>query len=494
MTRFGLMTLTRRLKLGFGAVILILAIMIALNGSEMLWVSLTETWIGRAQDQVQVANEISTSAFLMDNELSALSEATARGYGITDAQQGFEAKATALTTALETALASEEAGSEGATALETVSALHSQYVEDAGEAFALAKTDPVNLPAKLTPLMDLGTKLQEAATSYQDHAMTRQAAKLDRLGFMAVSVVIITAVLGTIGFVGAILAAWWISRQIRRELNEAVSGIGSSVSELLAVASQVAAGAAQTSVATNEATVTVEEVKQTATVTLEKATGVAEDSRGAAEAAESGLVWVQKNEAGIERAQSGMRSIVEAVAQVSGHSRDIEEIMSAVNDLAEQSNLLSVNASIEAAKAGEYGRGFTVVAQEVKSLAEQSKQAVGRVRALLGEIQKSSAVAVRAAEQGRDNAEAGRERIMNSNEVIQRMAEGAVLAADSTAQIAASSHQQLAGMEQIGQAITSVNAATEQSVAGTKQVEQEVKHLEELALRLRRLVDARAMV
>ena len=78
------------------------------------------------------------------------------------------------------------------------------------------------------------------------------------------------------------------------------------------------------------------------------------------------------------------------------------DIIASVNDLAEQSNLLSVNASIEAAKAGEHGKGFAVVAQEVKSLAEQSKQAVAQVRTMLGEIQKASQTAVQAAAGGRE--------------------------------------------------------------------------------------------
>jgi methyl-accepting chemotaxis protein len=185
-----------------------------------------------------------------------------------------------------------------------------------------------------------------------------------------------------------------------------------------------------------------------------------------------------------------MDIVCETVGRLSEQIQTAGDIIGAVNDLAEQSNLLSVNASIEAAKAGAYGKGFTVVAQEVKSLAEQSKQAVGQVRTILNEIQKASETAVRAAEEGREVVDAGRHQSVEAGEVIQSLAEGAVNIAQDIAQIAASSRQQLAGMEQIGQAMGSITDATGQSVVGTRQVEQEAQRLQELAVDLKRLVGA----
>jgi methyl-accepting chemotaxis protein len=151
-----------------------------------------------------------------------------------------------------------------------------------------------------------------------------------------------------------------------------------------------------------------------------------------------------------------------------------------------------VNASIEAAKAGDQGKGFTVVAQEVKNLAEQSKQAVSQVRSILSEIQKAGNTAVQAAQQSRETIEAGRLQSLESGEAIHALAESVNDSAQSAAQIAASSRQQLAGMEQISQAIESINQAGNQSVSGTRQVEQEIKRLQELALHLKRLVGAEA--
>jgi methyl-accepting chemotaxis protein len=99
---------------------------------------------------------------------------------------------------------------------------------------------------------------------------------------------------------------------------------------------------------------------------------------------------------------------------------------------------------------------------------------------------------VQAAEQGIEAVESGSQRSVESSEIIQTLADGAVGVAQAQVQISASSQQQLAGMEQIGQAIASINEAGSQSAAGTRQVEQEVKRLQALALELKQLVEVDA--
>jgi methyl-accepting chemotaxis protein len=112
------------------------------------------------------------------------------------------------------------------------------------------------------------------------------------------------------------------------------------------------------------------------------------------------------------------------------------------------------------------------------------------VRAVLSEIQKASTVVVRAAEQGRETVEAGRNEASFALENISTRVQVANRAAEATSQIAATSRQQLAGMEQISSAITNINEAGRQSVMGTREVEKEVGQLQELTLSLRSLVDA----
>src|SRR5207253_8764623 len=118
-----------------------------------------------------------------------------------------------------------------------------------------------------------------------------------------------------------------------------------------------------------------------------------------------------------------MEAIAESIAGLSEQTQAISEIITTVNDLADQSNLLAVNAAIEAAKAGEQGKGFAVVAQEVRNLAEQSKQATAQVRTILGEIQRAANAAVLATEQGTRVVEGGMGLTQRAGDVIGQLAD-----------------------------------------------------------------------
>ncbi|MDD5180891.1 MAG: methyl-accepting chemotaxis protein, partial [Gallionellaceae bacterium] len=157
-------------------------------------------------------------------------------------------------------------------------------------------------------------------------------------------------------------------RQSTQEIHEGVSMLASGASQILATTTQFAAGAAQTSSAVSETSVTVEEVKQTAQMASQKAKHVLENAKKAAQFSQTGSKAVGEAIQGMHRVQEQMESIAGSIVRLSEQSQAIGEIIATVNDLAEQSNLLAVNAAIEASKAGEQGKGFVVVAQEIKSL------------------------------------------------------------------------------------------------------------------------------
>lgn len=278
-------------------------------------------------------------------------------------------------------------------------------------------------------------------------------------------------------------------REVNKEIWEGVNVLGSSASEILAATTQVAAGATETATAVGETTTTIEEVKQTAQVSSQKAKYVSESAQKAAQVSLGGKKSVQDAIEGMHGIRERMESIAASVLKLSEQSQSIGEIIATVNDLAEQSNLLSVNAAIEAAKAGEHGRGFAVVAQEVKSLAEQSKQATAQVRTILGDIQKATGAAVMATEQGSKAVEAGMKQSTEAGESIRMLADSISEAAQAATQIAASSQQQLVGMDQVALAMENIKQATTQNAASTKQAEVAARSLHELGLKLKGLVE-----
>lgn len=276
-------------------------------------------------------------------------------------------------------------------------------------------------------------------------------------------------------------------RELNRELQGGINVLASSGSEILAATSQMASGATQTATAVNETTATVEQVKQTAHLATEKSQHVADIAQQAVHDALAGRQAVDEAVDGMGQIMAQMEAVTDSIVRLSELGQVIGEIISTVNDLAEQSNLLAVNAAIEAAKAGEHGKGFSVVAQEVRHLAGQSKQATAQVRTILGDIQKATSASVMATEQGTRAVEAGMRQSSRAGETIRALADTVEEAATAAQQIAASSKEQLVGMDQIALAMQNIKTATSQHVAGTRQTEEAAMKLHDLGNRLQDL-------
>lgn len=271
---------------------------------------------------------------------------------------------------------------------------------------------------------------------------------------------------------------------------EAANVLGASSSEIVASTAQLAASASQSAAAVAETTATVEEVRQTVELASQKARHVSDSAQKAVQGSLSGRKSAEDVGAGMQRIHQQMEAIATSMARLSEHSQTIGQIIATVEDLAVQSNLLAVNAAIEAAKAGEHGKGFGVVAQEVKSLAAQSRQATGEVRAILGDIQAATTSAVLATQQGGQAVEAGNRQTEAASDSIQALSGSISEAAQAATQIAASSQQQLVGVEQVAGAMESIKLASSQNMASARQLETAARNLDDVGQRLRQLVAA----
>ncbi len=273
------------------------------------------------------------------------------------------------------------------------------------------------------------------------------------------------------------------------QIVEGTSVLASSTSEILTATSQLASTASETAVAVSETTTTVEEVKQTARISSDKARHVADSSQKVEQISQSGRKSAEDAVEGMKRIRAQMESIAKSMVRLSEQSHAIGEIITSVDDISQQSNLLAVNAAIEAAKAGEHGRGFAVVAEAIKNLASQSKQATAQVRIILSDIQKATGAAVMATEQGTKVVEAGSIQSALAVESICQLADNIAEAAQSATQIAATSQQQFVGMEQVVGAMESIKLASQQTVASTKQADAAAKNLHQLGQKLKELVE-----
>lgn len=278
-------------------------------------------------------------------------------------------------------------------------------------------------------------------------------------------------------------------QDVMREIRQGAEVLSASASEILATTTQVSGAATETATAVSETTVTVEEVKQTAQVSAKKASYVSETAQKSAEVSQIGTNAVAETIEEMNRIREQMGAIAESIVRLSEQSQQIGDIVATVNDLADQSNLLAVNAAIEAAKAGDQGKGFAVVAQEVRSLAEQSKQATAQVRTILTDVQKATSAAVMATEQGTKAVEAGAKQASQAGDAVQKLAASILEASQAATQIAVSSQQQLLGMDQVTSAMENIKEASTQNVAGTKQAQVAAQNLQELGLKLKQVVE-----
>jgi methyl-accepting chemotaxis protein len=272
--------------------------------------------------------------------------------------------------------------------------------------------------------------------------------------------------------------------QLVTEIRGAVKSVAAAAAEILAATSQQVSATAEEATAVRQTATTVAEVRQTAEAAARRTRMVAELAQRVAVTAEDGRKSVEDSIKGSDAARVRMEALAERILSFSEQAEAIADINATVGELAEQSNLLAVNAGIEAAKAGEAGKGFAVVAAEVKGLAERCKEATGQVRRIVVELQKSAQTTVIAAEQGVKAAESGTVTAQRSGEAIGALAASVTEASQSAQQIMAAAEQQEAGMDQIALAIQNIEQSSAQTVAAMQQVERATKDLNDLAQRL----------
>lgn len=274
-----------------------------------------------------------------------------------------------------------------------------------------------------------------------------------------------------------------------RQLSEGIAVLSGSAAEISTTTTQFSTTTQEVATSVNEVMVSMREVKQTTGLSNEKAQEMAERSRNVVETSRNGRQAVQHTVESINSIQEQMMSIADSVVGLSEQSQSIGEIIAAVDDVADQSRLLAVNASIEAVKAGEQGKGFTVVADEIKSLAQQSKLSTSQVRTILTDIQKATSAAVMATEKGSKAVESGVQLAGQTGGAIDLLGENIEQTSQSAVQIEATSRQQAAGIDQVFSAMESINAAISQSADSARQLENSTRDLDDLGKKIKLIVD-----
>jgi methyl-accepting chemotaxis protein len=258
---------------------------------------------------------------------------------------------------------------------------------------------------------------------------------------------------------------------------ETVQQLSSMSKELAVTIEEQSASMTEQSSALNETAATVQELGVTASQTTDKANLVAQSADKSMDISNRGHDAFNRSVESMFEIRSKVERIAVQILELSSHTQKIGSIINTVDEIAETTNLLALNASIEASKAGESGRGFQVVASEIRKLAEQSKRSVADIAAIISEIQNATNSTVMATEEGTKGVDIGVELINKAGSLMEESIASLEDNLNAAQQILAANKQQTIGIEQITQAITNVNIVIKQVSAGTAQTKEAVRTL-----------------
>jgi methyl-accepting chemotaxis protein len=253
-------------------------------------------------------------------------------------------------------------------------------------------------------------------------------------------------------------------RQIPLELNRNVQLLNSALEALEQSTSSQSSTVNRQATALQETQVTAEEIRQTSQVAARTAEGILSDIAKAESAGEKGSAALEQSLTSLADILDNVRSTAANIGELGERTRQIGSITNTVKDLADQSNMLALNAAIEAVRSGEHGKGFALVAREIRRLADQSIQGTERVREILESVRMAVTAAVGGSEEGARRVENSLDQMRSSAEHLRALANVVRENSGAVRQIATAVNQQNTGVNQVFAAVVDQSKMMEETV------------------------------
>ncbi len=272
------------------------------------------------------------------------------------------------------------------------------------------------------------------------------------------------------------------------DIKESIHATASAANEISSSSEEIAAGTQEQSSQTGEVASAVEQMTKTIIETSKNASAASETAKLAGDRAVEGGNVVADTIVGMNKIAEVVSKSAEKVFTLGQNSDKIGEIIQVINDIADQTNLLALNAAIEAARAGEQGRGFAVVADEVRKLAERTTKATKEIADMIKTIQQDTIEAVDSMKKGTLEVQEGKKMTERAGVVLKDIVEGSKQVTDLVTQVAAASEEQSAASEQISKNVEAINQVTQESTFGVQQIAKAAEDLSNLTVNLQSLI------
>jgi methyl-accepting chemotaxis protein len=483
---FANLTVGKRLVAGFGLAALTLLLMALVSYRNANLLIDTEHWVGHThQVRAELADLLSQ---LKDAETGQ------RGYVITGDESYLEPYKSALT-GLKTTLAdlknltSDNPDQQGRVA--RVAPLIESKLAELTQTIALRRSQGFDAALKVVAAnagktyMDQIRVILSEADQEERALLQKRSAEARASSDMTMSVILWGGVLGTL-VVGAI--GWLISKSLSDQIGAAVGQVRSSSSELQAAANQQAVGAKEQASAMAEISTTINELLATSRQIAESAQRVAQNAEQTANSARSGHGTVDLTHDSITGIRRQVDQIVSHMLELGRKSQEIGAVLDIVSELAEQTNILAINATIEAAGAGEAGKRFAVVAEEIRKLADRVGGSTKEVRTLIDDVRSAVNTTVMATETGSKAVDAGTRQFGDVASAFKQIANLLATTTDAAREIELSTKQQASAVEQVNTAIASVTQASMETETSAGQTLQTVSQMATLSKDLMRII------